>query len=213
MPDTVLAEYQDGDVPVEINFPPQSISRQILKKISGADTRMSYMYDKVLFHYVVEGGLVFLCMSNEKMPRRVTFAFIDDIRGRFVSMFGTRANTGRTLEMNEDFRGVLQRQMEYYSDVENTDQLTKVRTQVEDVKLMAQANIEKVLERGERVELIADKANRLNNESIQFKRASKDLSFAMWMQNMKMKLILGGVIVAVLLIIILSVCGFSMTCS
>lgn len=38
---------------------------------------MSYVYDKFVFHYIAVDGLVFMCMSDESMQRRLCFAFLE----------------------------------------------------------------------------------------------------------------------------------------
>ena len=42
------------------NFP--TVTRVLLAKIPGQDGRMSYQYDDYIFHYVVDGGICYLCM-------------------------------------------------------------------------------------------------------------------------------------------------------
>lgn len=64
-----------------------------------------------LFHYVCEDGLVYLCMADEEFGRRVPFAFLEDIKGRFKSTFGNRGKTAMAYAMNEEFSKVLKKQM------------------------------------------------------------------------------------------------------
>lgn len=37
-----------------------------------------------VFHYVVENGLTFLCMTDEAFVRRTAFAFLDDVKRRWT---------------------------------------------------------------------------------------------------------------------------------
>lgn len=53
------------------------VSRTVLKKIPAQQPRMSYVYDKYVFHYISVDGLVFMCMSDESMQRRLCFAFLE----------------------------------------------------------------------------------------------------------------------------------------
>ena len=46
------------------NFP--TVTRVLLAKIPSQDGKMTYVYDEYVFHYVVEGGICYLCMSDEK---------------------------------------------------------------------------------------------------------------------------------------------------
>ena len=45
---------------------------------------------------------------------------------------------------------------------------------------------EKVLERGERMELLVDKTDNLNQQAFQFKKKSTQLKRAMWWKNTKL---------------------------
>ena len=48
---------------------------------------MSYVYDAHIFHYAVEGGLVFMCMADGDFGRRLPFAFIDDVVRRWTETY------------------------------------------------------------------------------------------------------------------------------
>lgn len=45
-----------------------------------------------------------------------------------------------------------------------------------------------MLERGERIEVIVDKTEDLQNQADQFRRQGRDLRNRMWWQNMKVRL-------------------------
>ena len=63
-----------------------------------------------------------------------------------------------------------------------------------------------VLERGERIEVIVDKTEDLQNQADQFRRQGRDLRNRMWWQNMKVKLLVAAVIAALVIVIFCSVC-------
>ena len=71
-------------------------------------------------------------------------------------------------------------------------------------------NIDKVLERGERLEMLVDKTDNLRFQADRFQKQGRSLRNKMWWQNMKMKLIVISMIVIVILIIFLLIC-FGMT--
>ena len=67
---TVLAEYTTSTG----NFP--TVTRVLLAKIDAStNTKMSYVYDHHIFHYIVDNGITFLCMATEDTKRRMTFDF------------------------------------------------------------------------------------------------------------------------------------------
>eukprot|EP00286_Rhodomonas_abbreviata_P017870 CAMPEP_0181323948 /NCGR_PEP_ID=MMETSP1101-20121128/20076_1 /TAXON_ID=46948 /ORGANISM="Rhodomonas abbreviata, Strain Caron Lab Isolate" /LENGTH=189 /DNA_ID=CAMNT_0023432047 /DNA_START=149 /DNA_END=715 /DNA_ORIENTATION=+ len=168
----ILAEYAAGTG----NF--AFVTRKILEKMSQADTRVSYTSDGYIFHIMVYDGLTYMCMAEEDFSRRAAFSFLEDIKKRFSMQFGDRGRTALAYAMNEEFARVLAKQMEAFSS--EMDKVDKVKADMDDVKNVMVDNIEKVLKRGEKIELLVDKTDNLNQQSIRFKKHSTQLKHAMW---------------------------------
>jgi vesicle-associated membrane protein 7 len=75
---------------------------------------------------------------------------------------------------------VLAKQMDHYSSSGDVDKIERVKADMDDVKNVMVDNIEKVLKRGEKIELLVDKTDNLNQQSIRFKKHSSQLKTAMW---------------------------------
>ena len=69
----------------------------------------------------------------------------------------------------------MQEKMEYFSSNPNADAINRVRGGIADVKNVMIENIEKVLERGERFELLVDKTSQLGQEAFIFKKEARRL--------------------------------------
>lgn len=150
-----------------------------------------------VFHYVVEDEITYLCMAENtaRSKQRIPFAFLEDIKERFKSQYGARrAKTAIAFAMNQEFSRILQKQMDYYNDNPNSDNITRVRDQLENVKEVMVQNIEKVLERGEKIELLVDKTDQMKLAARKFEKSSKRLKNAEWWRNMKMWIIIAIVI-------------------
>ena len=159
----VLAEFTSTGG----NFP--TVTRMLLHKISSnEDHKMSYTYDQHIFHYIVEAGVTYLCMADVELRRRLPFAFLADVKQRFQSTYGDHVQTANAFAMNEDFSPVLQRQMSFYNENPAADPINKVQSQIKDVKNVAMKNINKVLERGEKIDLLVDKTDRMKNTAVKF---------------------------------------------
>ncbi len=72
--------------------------------------------------------------------------------------------------------------------------------QVSEVKEIMMQNIEKVLDRGEKLELLVDKTENLRYQADQFQKGGKALRNKMWWQNIKMKLMV-FLIVAIVIVV------------
>ena len=147
------------------------MTRVLLGKIPEQDGKMSYVYDKHIFHYVVDQGMTFLCMADEGTKRRITFAFLEDIKGLWRDKYGSIEQTALAFSLNDVFSPILRQRMEYYSsNPTTTDNISKVQAQIDTVKDVMMENIDRVLERGEKIELLVDKTERLNQQAFKFEK-------------------------------------------
>ncbi|CAG8481948.1 5159_t:CDS:2 [Ambispora leptoticha] len=165
----ILAEYTNSSG----NF--TQVTQAILEKIPPNNSKLTYVYDRYLFHYICEDGLTYMCMADDSFGRRIPFAFLQDIKERFLATYSKdRANTALPYGMNE-FSKVIANRMEYFSTNPNADRIKQVHGEIEQVKDVMVHNIERVLERGERIELLVDKTDNLNQQAFAFRKRSTAL--------------------------------------
>jgi len=84
------------------------------------------------------------------------------------------------------------------------DQLAQAQQQVADVKVIMTQNVQRIIDRGETLESLDQRANALTANADEFRNTSRTLRKKMWWKNTKMMLIL-AVIVLVIIAIIISV--------
>ncbi|KAJ2006364.1 hypothetical protein GGI04_001174 [Coemansia thaxteri] len=199
---TVLAEHSATTG----NF--QQVTQAILEKIPPNDSKLTYVYDRYLFHYISEGGIVYLCMADDKFGRRVPFAFLHDMMERFMAAF-THAeieNAITAYSLNSFARSIA-RQMDYYSR-HPQDPIRQVHGEIAQVKDVMVQNIERVLERGDRIDILVDKTNSLNNAAFAFRKRSTALKRQYWWRNQKLMLTVAFAVLVFIYLLISSMCGF-----
>jgi hypothetical protein len=127
----------------------------------------------------VENGICYLCMSDEKNKHRIPFGFLEDMKTKFLTKFGMEAaQSAIAFAMNEDFKNIIAERMEFYNSEQadkGLDNIGVVKSQIDEVKDVMVQNIEKVLERGEKIELLVDKTDRLNQQAFRFESSSRVL--------------------------------------
>lgn len=168
------------------------------------------MFSSYHFHVIVDDGLVYLCMADEDFGKRQPYAFLEEIKRRFVnSSLKQRAISAHAYEFRRDFGQVLASQMSLYSDpgFDESDQIAKVRKEVNEVKDVMTQNIEKVLERGEKIDVLVGKTEELDHSSQVFHRQAKRLRREMWWKNKKICLILVFVVAIIIAVIVLAILG------
>jgi vesicle-associated membrane protein 7 len=186
-----------------------TVAARILAKIPTEDGMMSYAYEKYMFNYIVEGGICYLCMTDEAMQRRIAFSFLQDVKGRWLATYGSRGIQAPAYGMQDEFGKVLLRQMKHFSSNAEADKLNRVKNQVEEVKTIMTQNIDSVLQRGERIELLVDKSEDLSANASRFKKGSTALKRAMWWKNVKLTLLILLIVGLVILFIVWLACGVS----
>lgn len=198
----ILAEFSTA----KGNF--AQVTRRILEKIpTSGNSKMSYVYDRHIFHYMVEDGITFLCMADEQFGRRLPFMFLEDLKNQFKASYGDRGKYALAYGMNEDFSRVMQNKMDYYSNNPNADKVTRVKGEIDEVRNVMVQNIEKMLDRGERIELLVNKTEDLSANAFKFKKSSTSLKRAMWCKNVKLTILLVVIAIVVVYFIVALSCG------
>ena len=87
------------------------------------------------------------------------------------------------------------------------DAIGNVQQEIESVRGIMTENIERVLERGERIDLLVDKTDRLGVGAHDFRVRSRGLKRRMWWKNVKLMALLIVVVIFLLYLFIGFGCG------
>ncbi|EFJ37930.1 hypothetical protein SELMODRAFT_164037 [Selaginella moellendorffii] len=201
----VLAEYTGFSG----NF--STIAIQCLQKLPANNNKFTYTCDKHTFNYLVEDGFTYMVVADEDFGRQIPFAFLERVKEDFKRRYGGgKADTAIANSLDKEYGPKLKEHMQYcVTHPDEMNKIAKIKAQVSEVKGIMMDNIEKVLDRGEKIELLVDKTDNLRFQADNFRRQGRDLRRKMWLQNMKVKLIVLGIVIVLILIIWLSICkGF-----
>eukprot|EP00118_Oscarella_pearsei_P025236 m.307801 g.307801 ORF g.307801 m.307801 type:complete len:219 (+) comp42848_c0_seq1:24-680(+) len=184
---TVLCDYTDRSG----NF--ETISATVLARLPSEDQKITYVADEHYFHVIIDDGIVYMCLADKEYKRSQAFGFLTEIKRRFSSgstNLRQRALTANAYELHRDFSNVLANQMQRFNMERMPDQLGTLQNQLDEVKDIMTQNIEKVLERGEKIEVLIDKTEELAHSAETFKKSSGQLRRQMWWKNKKWCIIL-----------------------
>ena len=136
------------------------------------------------------------------------FGYLFEIRKRFFqdfpesSDFSEMPNYGAG-SFNSELKTLM---VEYGSTTHGQhDAIGNAKREIDDVRGIMTKNIESLLERGERLDLLVDKTDRLGGSSREFRVRSRGLKRQMWWKNVKLMALLGFVVFLVILAIIVAV--------
>ncbi|EPZ31373.1 Synaptobrevin domain-containing protein [Rozella allomycis CSF55] len=102
-----------------------------------------------------------------------------------------------------EFSNILNDRMKYFNTNGDYDKMNNVKGEIDQVKDIM---VKRVLERGERIELLVDKTDHLSQSALTFQRRAKKVKRSFWWSNMRLAVIL------VFLLILLAYIGTSYFC-
>lgn len=200
-PDTVLSEHSKA----QGNFP--QVTRNIIPKLP-RNGKFSYSYnDSYVYHYSSENNFIFMCLSETEFTKRVAFLFLDDVKTKFFEKYAKVANTTISFGIHSEFVKVLRESMDFFNTNKNVDKMTSLRATVEQAKDIMLNNIDKVLARGEKVELLVKKTEHMSEQAVTMKRRATMVKKRMWMQNVRMYAICACLLFLLLLMTAMSICS------
>ncbi|KAL6624293.1 synaptobrevin [Neocallimastix sp. 'constans'] len=91
--------------------------------------------------------------------------------------------------------------------ITKSDKAQQVQQQVDEVVGIMQDNIQKVMDRGERLDTLQVKTEDLQQQSSNFKRGANRVRKQMWWKDMKLKIILGVIVGLIILFILIKLFG------
>ena len=184
-----------------------TIARQILEKIPGNnDTHVSYSQDRYIFHVKRTDGLTVLCVADDAVGRRIPFAFLEEIHQRFVRTYGRAVLSAQAYGMNDEFSRVLSQQMEYFSNDPNADRINRLKGEMSQVRNVMIENIDKVLDRGDRLELLVDKAANMQGNTFRFRKQTRNFRSTVWWRNVKLTIALILILLVIVYVVLAFVC-------
>ncbi|KIP09341.1 hypothetical protein PHLGIDRAFT_116439 [Phlebiopsis gigantea 11061_1 CR5-6] len=199
----ILAEHQSGTRDFS------QATQTILSKIPPNNSKLTYVWEQYLFHYISEGGYVYLVMADDSAGRRMPFTFLAELQRKFISTAQPSSSSSDTpaYALQGSFGPVIAQLVEQYNTSPPTDELTRAQTELAQVKDIMVQNVEQILSRGERIELLVDKTDNMASQATAFRRGARTVRRSMWWKNKKILAL--SVVVALVLIwlIVAQFCG------
>ncbi|OWF54943.1 Vesicle-associated membrane protein 727 [Mizuhopecten yessoensis] len=85
------------------------------------------------------------------------------------------------------------------------DKLDQTNKQVKEVTGLLKENVERVLDRGEKIDRLQERSEDLESNAINFQSSSRRLRKKMWCKNCKMNCIIAAVVFGIIAVIVIIV--------
>nr|XP_022315260.1 vesicle-associated membrane protein 7-like [Crassostrea virginica] len=196
---TILCSHQTGSGSFE------NVVLSILNNIPMRnDGKTTFQSESYMFHCVIENGMVYLCAASPDFGKKQPYAYLAEIKRKFQSgTLSMKAVDCGSHGLDSEFGFVMAQDMEKFSKPGAGDNVSTLRSQVDDVKNVMTQNIERVLDRGERLENLIDKTEELEASSNQFQKTARKIRKKYWWKNTKMMIIIGVVVFVILIVIVM----------
>ncbi|KAJ5388827.1 synaptobrevin-like protein Sybl1 [Penicillium cosmopolitanum] len=192
---TILAEHSS---PGASSTAASSLASIILPKIThDKPQKLTYTHERLFWSHPPKQG------------RRIPFAYLLEMKRKFLTTYNPSSTDFSALPaygcaaFNAELRSLLQT----YNTAPPGDSLASAKREIDSVRDIMTENIERVLERGERIDLLVDKTDRLGGSAHDFRMRSRGLRRRMWWKNIKLMVLLGVVVVFLLYLFIGMGCG------
>jgi vesicle-associated membrane protein 7 len=184
------------------------ISDLVISKIPFGDVKMTYKHGNYLYHYIQQEGLVFLCITEEGFGQKDAFQFLDKVQSRFNKRFALRAQTASAYSLNTEFSLIIREEMDRFNKPnQEHDKINMIQEEVNQVKDIMVRNIDDLVERGEKLDLLVDKTDNLSATAVTFKTTTRAVHHQMWWKNIRWSIAVGVAVLICLYIIISLSCG------
>ncbi|EJT45903.1 vesicle-associated membrane protein [Trichosporon asahii var. asahii CBS 8904] len=142
-------------------------------------------------------------MADDSVGRRMPFAFLAEVERRY-SPETVQAAGDHGLD---DFESELSKQ---YTEAPPADPLKQARSDLDNVKDIMVQNIDSILQRGERLDLLVDKTDTLAGQAYAFRRGARAVRRQQWWKNTKITVLTGVVCVFILYLLFANWCGLTL---
>lgn len=221
---TILAEHS---APGISSSSASSLASIILPKIThDKSQKLTYTHERLFVHCIADSPtgesddatrhepssylpLSYIVVAAAEQGRRIPFAFLLEMKRKFLSTYPPSSTDFSSLPaygcaaFNTELRSLLQT----FNTASPSDSLALAKRDIDDVRGIMTENIERVLERGERIDLLVDKTDRLGGSAHDFRIRSRGLRRRMWWKNTKLMIMLVIVVVFLLYLFVGMGCG------
>ena len=135
-----------------------------------------------MYYTIVHSGFKVYCLSKDKhnacvilnmetYPKRVLYNLLNQIIEEFQEKFKTEWE-----KSNKDFEfklDSLKQHINNYQKPEQVDKISNIKYKLDDTKEIIIKSIDKILERGEKIEDLMQRSNDLSKSSIKFYKTTK----------------------------------------
>lgn len=126
-------------------------------------------------------------VADSSLGRRIPFGFLIEIKNRFLERFPPNLTDFASMDSYGagSFNSEMKKLMVNFGTTKSgkQDAIQNAQGEIDNVRGIMSQNIETLLERGERIDLLVDKTDRLGGSAHEFRVRSRGLRRQMWWKS------------------------------
>ncbi|EGD83244.1 hypothetical protein PTSG_03875 [Salpingoeca rosetta] len=156
-------------------------AKKILRKITQPSNPQRCTIDTnspFVFHYYVENGVCYMVLCDKDFSKKMAFAFLETLHKEFEEEYGAQVATATRPYKFIGFESRMQKLRRSYEDSRTAHRnLARINNELQDVQRIMRRNIDEVLDRGERLDDLSDRADSLKGKSQKYRRSAEELKW------------------------------------
>jgi hypothetical protein len=143
-------------------------------------------------------GIIYVLICTPTYKANCAYQCLEELQRQFSLQVGDKATSAGTEQYSGLCRNMMTILCNKYNDLRNVDKLAAVAKKVENVKIVMQENVDQALQNCVKLESIEKQSEELQREAGVFKKTAGDLKNKMRCKEIRLKLIIAFVILAIL---------------
>ena len=204
-PECLVEKILDADGPSSTTGNFQLVTANLLRRpgfpMSG---KKSYKYDSnYSYHCLIEDGIDYICLAETGVKLNVAYKFLSEDKTRCVNIYSMEELRSMRAQSLRPIKPQLDEIIRRYNDAKQVEKYKRIQATIDDVKGVMVENIEGLLERQEKIEIMVNRTDNLQQSSLKFKKGA-------WNTNCKQKVRLIAIttVIIIVVLIIVSVIGY-----
>jgi vesicle transport protein SEC22 len=175
------------------------------KSSSGAPLKVNVASDIGPYYYffLVNSGVCYVALCENSYPKKLALMYVAELQKQFDLSFAKEVGSARTRYSFQSFDTFIGQTRKLYESsssaaVQGADGgMSKVAGELSDVHRIMADNLRDIIQRGEKISVVAARSEDLFAESLKYEKQAKHLSSLMWWRKY------GTIIVVLVLVVFL----------
>ena len=168
----ILVATQDYSPDIESY---KDAAKKLIKNLKpNSPNRCTIEIHSYYFHYTLDSTVIYLTLCERGYPRKLAFSYLEQLQAEFTKQY----SIDEILRFSRPYAAInfdptLAKIRRTYLDPNTPNNVKKLNSELLEIHNIMSANINEVLQRGEKLDLIQERSSTLLQESKKFEKYAK----------------------------------------